>query len=319
MNTAKLNWRCKAQDNRCDMKIHQFDQASRSLAARHNEKANKLEQRGLIAEAVKYYQKAIKLWPSWSVPWYNLGLLRKRQHNWQESLRCNQKAVSLDPSDQAAWWNLGIAATALEDWAEARRAWKGFGIEIADGEGPIEMKIGSTPIRLNPDDDAEVVWCRRVDPARAIIDCVPLPQSEHRFGDLLLHDGAPNGFRKVGGKEVPVFDELELLAPSKYGTFEIIIDGVSAEDIEKLNELAGERGLAAEDWSANIRMICKACSEGRPHNEHTREAVQTNYRRIGFAALSETQAMEILRSWMATRPQAKIEEINCLLKPAFIN
>jgi len=302
------------------MKIHQFDQASRSLATRHNEKANKLEQRGLIAEAVKYYQKAIKLWPSWSVPWYNLGLLRKRQHNWQESLRCNQKAVALDPSDQASWWNLGIAATALEDWAEARRAWKGFGISIPEGEGPIEMKIGSTPIRLNADGDPEVVWCRRIDPARAVIDCVPLPQSEHRFGDLLLHDGAPNGFRKIGGKEVPVFDELELLAPSEYGTFEIIIDGVGPEDIERLTELASERGLAAEDWSANIRMLCKACSEGRPHGVgHTHDVDQTSYRRIGFAALSETQAMEILRGWMAARPQAKIEEINCLLEPSFIN
>ncbi|MGH9939625.1 MAG: tetratricopeptide repeat protein [Blastocatellia bacterium] len=139
------------------MKIHQFDQASRSLAVRHNEKAIKLEERGHIAEAVKYYQKAIKLWPAWSVPWYNLGLLRKRQHNWRESLRCNQKAVTLDPSDQAAWWNLGIAATALEDWAEARRAWKGFGAKIPDGEGPIEMEIGATPIRINPDDAPEVV------------------------------------------------------------------------------------------------------------------------------------------------------------------
>src|SRR5215470_9005293 len=134
------------------MKIHRFDQESKSLAARHNEKAIKLEERGLIGEAVKYYQRAIKLYPAWSVPWYNLGLLRKRQRNWRESLTCNQKAASLDPSDEAAWWNLGIAATALEDWAEARRAWKAYGIDIPEGEGPIEMEVGLTPIRINPDD-----------------------------------------------------------------------------------------------------------------------------------------------------------------------
>ena len=302
------------------MKIHQFDQASKSLAVRHNEKAIKLEERGHIAEAVKYYQKAIKLSPAWSVPWYNLGLLRKRQHNWQESLRCNQKAVALDPEDQDAWWNLGIAATALEDWAEARRAWKGFGVEIPDGEGPIEMDFGPTPIRINPDDTAEVVWCRRIDPARAVVDCVPLPQSEHRFGDLLLHDGAPNGFRKIDGQEVPVFDELQLLIPSEYGTFEIIVEGVRSEDVEALVEQAYERGLAAEDWSANIRMLCKACSEGRPDGgEHTHDADQTSYRRIGFAALSEIQANEVLQSWLAAKPQAKIEEIICLIEPAFIN
>ncbi len=296
-----------------------FDQASRSLAARHNEKAIKLEERGLIAEAVKYYQKAIKLSPAWSVPWYNLGLLRKRQRNWRESLECNQKAVSLNPEDEAAWWNLGIAATALEDWAEARRAWKAYGIEIPDGEGPIEMKFGLTPIRISSDEDSEVVWCWRIDPARAIIDSVPLPDSGRRYGDLLLHDGAPNGYRRIAGEEVPVFDELQLLTPSEYGTFEIVIAGVGHDEVESLIDLAVERGLGAEDWST-IRMICQACSEGRPDDsEHTHEVEQEGERCIGFAALSETQMSDILREWLAARPWAEVEEINCLLEPAYIN
>jgi len=301
------------------MKVHQFAEESQSLATRHNEKAIKLQQRGLIAEAVKYYQKAIKLWPAWATPWYNLGLLRKEQRNWQESLRCNQQAVALDPSEQDAWWNLGVAATALGDWAEARRAWKGFGIEIPEGEGPIDMEIGLTPIRINPYEEAEVVWCRRIDPARAIIACVPLPQSERRFGDLLLHDGAPNGFRKVDDKEVPVFDELQLLTPSEYGTFEVIVSGVGPEDVESLTDLAAERGLAAEDWSSNLRIICRACSEGSVNGKHAHDLDQTDYLRIGFAALSEIQAREILRKWLAEKRMAKIEEIDCLLEPAFIN
>ncbi|HEX5084750.1 MAG TPA: tetratricopeptide repeat protein [Blastocatellia bacterium] len=301
------------------MKVHYFSQEAQSLAIRHNDQAVKLKERGLIAEAVKYYQKAIKLWPAWATPWYNLGLLRKEQRNWQESMRCNQNAVAVDPSEPEAWWNLGIAATALEDWAEARRAWKGFGIEIPEGEGPIEMELGLTPIRINPFDEAEVVWCRRIDPARAIIDCVPLPQSDHRFGDLLLHDGAPNGFRKVGENEVPVFDEIQLIASSEFGTFEVIVSGVGPEDVESLSDLASERGLAAEDWSSNLRIICRACSEGSLVGKHTHDMDQTDYRRIGFAALSEIQAREILRKWLAEKRLAKIEEIDCLLEPAIIN
>jgi hypothetical protein len=46
---------------------------------------------------------------------------------------------------------------------------------------------------------------------------------------------------------------------------------------------------------------------------------QTDYRRIGFAALSEIQAREILRKWLAEKRMAKIEEIDCLLEPAIIN
>ncbi|MGH9939626.1 MAG: hypothetical protein ACREAM_25575 [Blastocatellia bacterium] len=110
-----------------------------------------------------------------------------------------------------------------------------------------------------------------------------------------------------------------MLVPSGYGTFEIIVDGAGPEEIESLIELADERGLAAEDWSANIRMLCKACSEGGLASEHTHDADQTSYRRIGFAALSEIQANEVLQTWLATKPRAKIEEINCMLEPAFIN
>lgn len=301
------------------MKVHQFAEASQSLAIRHNENATILHQRGLIAEAVHHYLKAMKLWPAWATPWYNLGQLRKEQRNWPESLRCNQKAVALDPSEQNAWRNLGVAATALADWAEARRAWKGFGIEIPEGEGPIEMEIGLTPIRINPYEEAEVVWCRRIDPARAIIACVPLPQSGHRFGDLLLYDGAPNGFRRVEGKEVPVFDELQILTPSEYGTFEVIVSGVGPEDVESLSNLAAEGGLAAEDWSSNLRVICKACSEGGGPGKHTHDIDQPDYRRIGFAAVSEIQTREILRKWLAVKRMAKIVEIDCLLEPAVIN
>ncbi len=293
-----------------------FDKTAKSLAGRHNQQGVELEKRGNIAEAVQHYQKAIKLSPSWAVPWYNLGLLRKRQHNWEESRRCNQKAVTLDPADEAAWWNLGIAATALEDWTEARRAWKAFGINIPEGEGPIEMNIGLTPIRINADDAPEVVWCRRIDPARAVVACIPLPQSEHRFGDLLLHDGAPNGYRKVGNHEVPVFDELQLLAPSEFGTFEAIVEGVTADDVEELTERATETGLSAEDWS-RVRHLCKACSEGRPFGDgHSHAEDEIEYRRIGIAAWSEFQARQLLNGWLSKHPGAQMLDFNCALPPA---
>src|SRR6185436_9533696 len=174
------------------------------FASHYNEKAGELKDEGNIAEAIVYYEKAIKAAPDWSVPWYNLGLLYKYEHNWSESLRCNRRAAELDPQDEAAWWNLGIAATALNNWPEARRAWKAFGIELPEGEGPIEEDYAATPISLNSTDGGEVVWCRRIDPARAIIDSIPFPKSGHRYSDLLLHDGAPNGYRMIQGQEVPV-------------------------------------------------------------------------------------------------------------------
>jgi hypothetical protein len=86
---------------------------------------------------------------------------------------------------------LGIAATALNNWPEARRAWNGYGLKLPAGEGPIEADLGLTPIRLNPTGGRRSRLVQRIDPARAIIDSVPFPDSGHRHGDLLLHDGEP--------------------------------------------------------------------------------------------------------------------------------
>jgi tetratricopeptide (TPR) repeat protein len=89
--------------------------------------------RGHRDKAIASYRRAARWDPEWSVPWYNLGLLAKYEHDWPASLAHNQQAVKIDPSNEAAWWNLGIAATALANWSEARRAWKAYGIDIPEG------------------------------------------------------------------------------------------------------------------------------------------------------------------------------------------
>jgi hypothetical protein len=218
----------------------------------------------------------------------------------------------LDPDDQAAWWNLGIAATALGHWPEARQAWTAFGIELPAGDGPIEMKLGLTPIRLNPDSNGEVVWCQRIDPARAIIKNVPLPASSHCFGDLLLHDGEPKGYRVFRGQDVPVFDELELLKPSGYQTYGVSVSFRSLEDIEVLMEMAARSELLVEDW-ATIRNLCKLCSEGKPHERHEVEAVSIEKPvQLGAAARNETELQRLFERWSAERSGCQITDMKSL-------
>lgn len=297
----------------------------KTFASRYNEKANELKDAGQLAEAIVYYKKAIQAAPAWASPWYNLGLLYKYQHNWTEAFRCSRRAVELDPRDEAAWWNLGIAATALNNWPEARRAWKTYGVKLPEGAGPIEGDFGLTPIRLNPNAGGEVVWCRRIDPARAIINSIPFPASGHRYGDLLLHDGAPNGYRLLQGREAPVFDELEILLPSEFGTFAVTIDHASAAELEQLTGLFNERGLAAENWEANTRVICRACSEGRPFDDHHQhDEAETERGEAGgvclaVAAVSGEQINELLLDWGAQLLHVEIIELECLLEPAKTN
>lgn len=257
------------------------------------------------ARAEVLYREAARLAPDWSVPLYNLGLLTKYQGRWADSLEFNRRAVALAPDDEAAWWNLGIAATALGDWKSAREAWTAFGIEVPPGDGPVEMKLGLTPIRIEPGDGGEVVWCERIDPARARIRSVPLPDSGRRYDDLVLHDGAPNGERRLGERLVPVFDELALLTPSTYATFEVEVRAETREELEAWFGALFEAGVIGEDWTSSVVVLCKQCSEGVVHAYHDRTAaLWVPERQVAVAA---TSRMALERALEAVEAAVKPE------------
>jgi hypothetical protein len=228
----------------------------RIRAARVNARAQALQKHGKVAEAIEQYEKAAAIDPRWSVPLYNLGLLFKNIRQWKQSLDHNQRATALDPKNMPAWWSLGIAATALGRWQDARRAWRGYGISVPDGDGPIDLPCGACPIRLDPNGQAEVVWAQRIDPARAELASIPFPESGHRWRDIVLNDGAPNGYRKFQGAEVPVFDALDRLEASPYETYvaRVGLPG-RGEDMVRLTEIAEKEGCVAEDWSTSVRLL----------------------------------------------------------------
>jgi hypothetical protein len=285
---------------------------NRAQAIRANERGRELAARGEVDRAAESYRRAMAIDPHWSVPHYNLGLLQKYAGDWSSSLASNQRAVELNSSDEGAWWNLAIAATALGDWAEARRAWRACGIEVPAGSGPIDCPSGTTPIRLHPHGSAEVVWARRLDPARAKLESIPFPDSGFRWGDVVLNDGAPNGYRMLGDREVPVFDCLCLLEASRFSTYVAEVD-ISGEepDGDALTGLAAERGMAAEDWSRNVRLLCKACSEGRPHAAHDQDLPRTDgLHRVGVAALRRSDADALLSAWLDGVPSARLRSLD---------
>jgi hypothetical protein len=276
-----------------------------------------LQEQGRLQEAIELFEEAAQLDPSWEAPLFNLGLVYKRQRRWKESFEFNHRATEADPANQPAWWNLGIAATALGRWQSARSAWRAFGIDVPDGEGPIDFPCGYGPIRLHPTGNAEIVWAYRLDPARAILDSIPLPESGHRWKDVVLNDGAPNGYRKLDGRELPVFDALELLESSSFGTFVARVEmPPKREYIVKLTGVAAESGGNAEDWSTSVRMLCKACSEGRPHQTHDTEARRhEGAHLIGIAARDRKHATKILHAWKSEKDDIRVESLADALEP----
>lgn len=273
----------------------------RDRAVELNDHGRRFLDAGDLEAAAQTFERAVDADPHLDSAWFNLGLVHKFRRNWSEALRCNREAARLSPPDEAAaaWWNLGIAATALGEWPAAREAWVNYGIDIGWGEGPLEMDLGLTPIRIRSDEDAEVVWCRRIDPARAVILNVPFPSSGHRWGDYVLHDGVPNGERRWDGRTYAVFDELARWHPSPTPTLVAEVGCEDESDSRALSDVFESAGRAAEDWSMKVRMLCAACSEGRAHETHEEHGDATGWdttRRFGLAAEMEL-ARDLLDRW----------------------
>lgn len=272
-------------------------------ARKLNDAARALHDAGNSDEAIATYKLAIAADPKRASSYYNIGLIYKYRNDWSNSREFNRLAYELDPRDEASRWNLAIAATALRDWETARRAWKDQGITFDSDEGPIMSDFGQTPVRLNPDDNGEVVWARRIDPVRARIENIPFPESGFRCGDIVLHDGAAVGYRMLGERECPVFNVLELFEPSRLSTFQLQIDLETADATEQLLEKFHDAKIDAEDWTAS-RILCKQCSEGRPHEQHDHHGSEQDSewqvrRRIGIAAASASEIDAVLTSWTA--------------------
>lgn len=134
-------------------------------------------------------------------------------------------------------------------------------------------------------------------PAWARILSVPLPESERRFGDVVLHDGEPRGTRAFGDTQITVFDELLLLARSPYGTWSVQATCRTPEERDALVALYRDVDGEIEDWTESIRMLCVQCSLGEPSGEHgERETPWQTTRRFGLALRSERERERLRRS-----------------------
>jgi tetratricopeptide (TPR) repeat protein len=248
---------------------------------------------------------------------YNVGLIYKYRREWAESLRYNRLAAELRPDHDATNWNTGIAATALREWRVAREAWRRAGIAVEEGDEPIVGKFGFTPVRLNgfeeTDSQVEVVWAHRLSPVTARIANIPTPEARFRYGDVVLHDGAGTGTRLYApGDERSVFNVFELFEPSEHITFEAILDVPDEEALAALHRACEAVGVEVEDWTGNMQILCKACSEGRAHEQHDHELKTDGWkveRRVGLASTNVQIVEEILEQWKGEGAGRDIESL----------
>ncbi|QOT19419.1 M48 family metallopeptidase [Paenarthrobacter sp. YJN-5] len=284
-----------------------------------------------VESAERFASELLDVAPEVFFSWFEAGLLSKARGNWAESAERNQRALALFTETEAAEfgganpaaWNLGIAATALGDWATARTAWAAYGLTGFDNEtGPIDDNYGMTPVRINPDraslphqllppfGETEVVWCWRRSPAHAVITSVPMPGSGHRFRDILLHDGEPQGTRFYEGREVSVFNELERLESSEIPTWQAQITGAGKVDLQVLADTLARQGIGLDEWSG-IRMMCSDCSHGSPREGHDHAAPASDASVLGLAGF-ESDLDQVMDEWRRSRPAVDVVSLELL-------
>ena len=276
-----------------------------------HERAYRAMDDGALDEASRAFGSLLERFPASANYHYMRGLAHKYMLDWPTSLRHNLRAVELATEPSAAErWNAAIAATGAGDWAEARRQWQACGIRIPEGDGPINGDFGIAVVRLHPWDGGETVFVRRIDPVRARLLNVPLPESGHRFGDIVLHDGASTGQRHDGDTPVHVFNALGRLQASDYQTFMVFVDCATPDDVRALLESSAPGIGHVEDWTESVRFYCLRCSYGAPHRHQDEPTADWQVERnLGIAAQSRHSVDRLLRDWAAGGPGRRVDAV----------
>jgi hypothetical protein len=268
--------------------------------------------RGDLVDARERFDAVLERAPKDANYHYMQGLVCKYLRDWPRSLAHNRRSIELRRGrDEASLWNAAIAATALGEWAEARRLWADCGIRLPDGDGSIDGNFGVCSVRLNAWGEGETLYARRIDPVRARLLNIPLPESGYRRGDIVLHDGARTGERPLGDGLVPVFNVLQRLQPSEFQTFTAFVTCPTQSDLDELLEMRLPGIDHLEDWTSSIVHYCMRCSYGTPHrhrDDDERPGWDTD-RNIGIAAQSRVSVERLLEVWAAKAHARDIDGI----------
>src|SRR5208283_3619865 len=92
--------------------------------------------------------------------------------------------------------------------------------------------------------------------------------------------------REHAGRQLPVFNELELLTASKLSTFSVTLSAPDEDALRSLSSMAQIQEVPIEDWST-VDRLCVACGEGLVHS-HTPDSPASEWksrRMIGLAAI----------------------------------
>lgn len=233
---------------------------------------------GRYEDAGALLTRAADLEPWLSESWFNLALLHKFRHDWEQARAAGLRAVALLDKESGApdWWNVGIAATALQDWPLARRAWQAYGLKVP-GSGQHTAAANSEAGRYGARQRGCTAVARgrgrgrlgsqagpgadgsAVDPAAVLRAALGRGRPARR--------GAARRARDRGKPLVSRVRRDRAVGTLPVPTWVVLLEAATEDDRDALEQLASDAGFAAEDWSSSVRLLCRACSESRMESD----------------------------------------------------
>lgn len=201
--------------------------------------------------------------------------------SWLSKLDATRTSSAIDPAIE---WNRGLLAVEAHDWTEARAAWERVGFNFPDQPAPeggekssepsLSLEPGDyarhgelSPVRLKLSEEqralvgagtphSEVVWGRRIGPARVELTGIPFYHPEYRCGDILLIDGVQDGRVELNGQQHTVVPALARWAPAPGETIKLYGEHTRLKQtmiLEGFTQRLGERGWAIANWTRFAR------------------------------------------------------------------
>jgi YVTN family beta-propeller protein len=142
-----------------------------------NKLGTELTRKGLYAEAIQCYDRALQINPDYIEAWLNRGLALYSQGKYEEAIKSYDRTINIDPNNVNAWLNRGLALYSQGNkYEEAIKsydrvieidpnnvnAWLNRGLALYS-QGKYEEAIKSYDRTINIDPNNVNAWLRRSD------------------------------------------------------------------------------------------------------------------------------------------------------------
>jgi len=128
-----------------------------------------LLRKGILPEAGKCYETAVRIQPTFLRGWFLLGAIHGRMGNSEQSIHCSRKALELEPGNTDAHYNLANAYMCMhragaavphyrkvvESWVDSFEAWNHLGMALHEsGQHAEAVPCLERALEIRPDEEA---------------------------------------------------------------------------------------------------------------------------------------------------------------------